>query len=85
MAAMVLMVMLIAVEPEPTNIPIAWMVGGPEEVAANCACDAGYITNGEEHNGMMPDKLALWSMVAPFSGSRVDRWARKAMKAVWAR
>ena len=52
----------------------AWMVGGPEEVAANFACDTGFVTNGEEHNGLMPDKLALW-YVDPNDGDSTDVWS----------
>ena len=36
------------------------MVGGPEEETADFACDDGFITNGEEHNGLMPDEVDTW-------------------------
>lgn len=36
------------------------MVGGPEEAAVEFACDGGFITNGQAHNGAMPDEVATW-------------------------
>jgi hypothetical protein len=38
----------------------AWMIGGAGEAADNFACDSGFITNGEPHNGWMPDQCNSW-------------------------
>lgn len=38
----------------------AWMVGGQDEAEQNFACDDGFMTTGEKHEGIMPDAVPKW-------------------------
>merc|ERR1712232_757963 len=48
----------------------AWMVGGPDEESEGFLCDGGFLTNGNAHNGRMPDEVQLWYML-----DDSDSWA----------